>query len=139
MTSNPLRSVKGETTIVTCKHCENEIAPLPEGIPVGLNGEPVHLECFIRVILGSARHQMQLCHLGGCEDPSEVSAHDAAKMAALVWAGNLNKVPPPFDLEGQAQEGHVGYLPPQRAGTSRRSRSVRERNYHYVSKIRRSR
>ncbi|HTA42646.1 MAG TPA: hypothetical protein VK789_09375 [Bryobacteraceae bacterium] len=64
---------------MTCSYCDEEIL---KHEPVGFNGS-MHQECACRAIMGSAAHQMHICHCfgGRGEDPPEFTARQGAKLA----------------------------------------------------------
>ena len=73
-----------------CGHCEEEVAAGDRGVCVA-NGEgfeaPMHLECFMRGVVGSVGHQKGLCSCygGDEEDPPGVTVRQAAKAALLFF------------------------------------------------------
>jgi hypothetical protein len=63
-----------------CSHCREQFARGESGV---IAGAPLHIECFMRVTLGSVAHQARrcACYGGGEYDPPGVSQRQAAKAA----------------------------------------------------------
>jgi hypothetical protein len=72
-----------------CLYCDEDVdhgdeAPTPFRWIQRPNGmEPIHEECFFRILVGSVAHQMQACpcYGGTVEDPPSLSKRDAARLA----------------------------------------------------------
>lgn len=73
-----------------CLHCEEAIAPDDSGVGAPfLDGATVtqawyHVECWVRMIVGSTGHQLKLCPcFGGTYEgePETMSTRDAARAA----------------------------------------------------------
>lgn len=63
-----------------CAYCSEEIR---EGEDSLNRGSPLHRECLIRAVIGSAAHQLGdcTCHGGTREDPPGMTPRQAAKLA----------------------------------------------------------
>jgi hypothetical protein len=71
---------------MNCIHCGELIlaGEAPTGAPMLSN---LHRECAVRVIAGSAAHQLGDCPCfgGEREDPPTMSKRDAARLAVEAW------------------------------------------------------
>lgn len=69
---------------IKCPHCDERIAPL-DPIIDNLNSRH-HAECFIRMIAGSARHQLRQCSCYGYHEDEEpgLTRRQWARRAAMV-------------------------------------------------------
>jgi hypothetical protein len=67
---------------VKCQYCEEDIKPGEES-----RMQRMHHECAIRAVMGSAAHQLRecSCYGGTREDPPQMSAREAAKLAAETF------------------------------------------------------
>lgn len=66
---------------MTCLYCSE---PITSDEPVqDIRNGSLHKECYIRMVLGSAAHQLRecACYGGEREDPPNVSPRDAARLA----------------------------------------------------------
>jgi hypothetical protein len=70
--------------------------------PVYVASVAVHMECFIRSVVGSVGHQMQQCHCygGTVDDPPNMSKREAAR-AAYRLSELMGRV-----ARGQVTRGH---------------------------------
>ncbi len=70
-----------------CEHCGEEVLPgeAPEMMPKMQNW---HRECVLRVVAGSAAHQLGdcMCCGGRRHDPPGMTKRAAARLAAETWA-----------------------------------------------------
>ena len=69
-----------------CQFCEEPILAEESGWGQCVAGPWMHVECFMRLMLGSTGHQLQLCPCYGGDyegEPPEMSRRDAARAA---WA-----------------------------------------------------
>jgi len=66
-----------------CLYCEEPIGPGDETSPASLNGQRLHRECGVRMVAGSAAHQLKecSCYGGDREDPPGMSTRNAARLA----------------------------------------------------------
>ena len=71
-----------------CAHCEEPLLPREKLLTFEYDDgtkAPVHVECFMRRILGSAAHQLKecSCHLGpaGREEPPGLTKRQCARLA----------------------------------------------------------
>lgn len=76
----------------TCGWCKEKVIEGDEGVlipHISLPSEAVfHSECYIRMIMGGANHQLGLCSCcGGMEppDPENLSSREAAKEAYRIY------------------------------------------------------
>jgi hypothetical protein len=72
-------------------HCEEPILPgdaLPEEIDIQPVGRNYHRECLVRMVAGSAAHQLRECRCygGTREDPPEMTTRQAAILASDTFA-----------------------------------------------------
>lgn len=61
-------------TPATCPHCEEEILPADKSIDNSAGGSDhlrFHAECFTRMIVGSAKHQLRKCSCYGFTEEEE--------------------------------------------------------------------
>jgi hypothetical protein len=67
----------------TCQWCTEAIEADASGWGSTRHGPWMHLECFMRMMLGSVGHQLGVCscHGGAYEDSPEMSTRDAARAA----------------------------------------------------------
>jgi hypothetical protein len=65
-----------------CQYCDEPVLP-GEAVPDLVNMQDVHRECAVRMIVGSAAHQLGecTCHGGVREDPPGVTLREAARLA----------------------------------------------------------
>jgi len=75
-----------------CAHCEEPLLPVEKLLTFEYDDgskAPVHVECFMRKILGSAAHQLKecSCHLGanGREEPPGLTKRQAARLALETY------------------------------------------------------
>jgi hypothetical protein len=66
-----------------CQWCEEPIEADDSGWGATRRGAWMHVECFMRMMLGSVGHQLRvcMCHGGPYEDPPEMTRRDAARAA----------------------------------------------------------
>ena len=70
-----------------CNHCDETIKEGDSGIWLNNDTLPLHLECFMRSVVGSAGHLMGRCScFGGDEDdPPGLTRREAAKAAMEMF------------------------------------------------------
>lgn len=70
---------------MTCLYCEEPILPDEPHNEIA-NGS-LHVECNVRMLMGSAAHQLRECHCygGNREDPEGMTRRDAARLAYEVF------------------------------------------------------
>ena len=73
---------------MTCPHCVEPITADDATERTG-NGEVLHRECLIRMVAGSAAHQLHecSCYGGDREDPPGLSRRQAARLALQICEG----------------------------------------------------
>jgi hypothetical protein len=76
---------------MNCIYCGDTILPHEISLPINI-GDVIHIECSIRMIVGSIGHQIKTCSCygGDYEDPPGMTKHEAAHLAALMHSF-LNK------------------------------------------------
>jgi hypothetical protein len=91
----------------TCIHCDEGFSVEKEdrGI-ITCNDVPMHIECFIRTLVGSASHQLRMCSCfpGGSlewHDPPELTKREAARLA---WELFTKKTPAEVVADGLLME-----------------------------------
>lgn len=70
-----------------CLHCGEVIVEGDQGI-TDMQGNPMHIECHMRGIIGGLNHLRGTCTCcGGTDDPDppNVSKREAAKQAVIEW------------------------------------------------------
>lgn len=72
-----------------CLYCK-ELVELGDRGLVNVIGQTFHLECQVRMIVGSVGHQMKQCYCygGSQEDPPNMTRREAAKAALELWEKN---------------------------------------------------
>lgn len=68
---------------MTCPHCDEPVTPRERFVAVNDGRDRFHRECFIRMLAGSAGHQMGECRcFGGTRrDPPGLTLRQAAVLA----------------------------------------------------------
>lgn len=77
-----------------CLHCGEPIESTDIGMMLSGSTEPIHQECFMRMIVGSVAHQQRRCSCfgGNGEDDPTISKHEAAKRAAAHFRAPFPEV-----------------------------------------------
>jgi hypothetical protein len=77
----------------TCVHCVDGFVADDRGVII--TNAPLHLECFLRTVLGSAAHQEGRCScFGGTgEDPPGMSKRESARAAQRAFHDRSVRAP----------------------------------------------
>jgi hypothetical protein len=86
-----------ELTWPVCPYCEEKIAPLWPVRSLSTDGKPAnyHEECFIRMLVGSAAHQLKECPCyrsdGARHDPPGWTKRQAAQLALETFQMEMRR------------------------------------------------
>lgn len=71
-----------------CRRCEEPITAADRKSPARLDGNAMHYECGLRIVIGSVGHLRKECWCfgGTSEDPEGMTKREAARAAVDLWA-----------------------------------------------------
>jgi hypothetical protein len=72
---------------MNCLYCDEPVINGESVQRINNGGDNLHLECFIRMIVGSIGHQLCQCSCygGSEEDPPGASRREGARIAAILY------------------------------------------------------
>lgn len=70
-----------------CRRCGEPITAADRKSPARLDGNAMHYECGLRMVIGSVGHLLGKCHCygGTMEDPEGMTRRQAAQAACELW------------------------------------------------------